>query len=382
MRGMTVIDEDRPLRIGRWLIALAALVVFGLFGGVLWYAYRDALAGDDEPRLVRADPAPFKTPPLDRGGERLANVGRPIVSVFKPVPEPPREEPLPAEEPLAPVEDDPAAGRLQGSDTAPDAAEIEPPPSALEPGAALQPEPEPEPEVAAPLPESPPEPAPEALAALEPALPEPTAPATPPAAVGVPTPGAPVPLARPSVPVPAEEPPAVAEEAPVGPAPVEPPAPEPPAPEPPAEDPLVIAGIEPAREPPPTRRTAPVAPPAPVEPVQPRRPVAEPLPQRQAVLVPPPAATVAPPRISGTVWRLQLAALSSESALPQAWNRLQSRYPDTLANVSANVERAQTSTGTLYRLQAGPFGDRTAALAACGEIRAQGGQCFIVATSQ
>src|SRR5215210_7107119 len=41
----------------RWALLLAALAVFGLSGGVVWWAYDQGIAGlGGEPPLVRADP--------------------------------------------------------------------------------------------------------------------------------------------------------------------------------------------------------------------------------------------------------------------------------------------------------------------------------------
>ena len=76
--------------------------------------------------------------------------------------------------------------------------------------------------------------------------------------------------------------------------------------------------------------------------------------------------------------RLQLAAVRSEGGLTQAWADLRQRYPAALGSVSPQVERTDTTSGPLYRLQAGPFSNREAAANACGAIRADGGQCFIV----
>ena len=71
-------------------------------------------------------------------------------------------------------------------------------------------------------------------------------------------------------------------------------------------------------------------------------------------------------------------AVRSENGLTQAWADLRQRYPGPLATVNPQVERTDTSSGPLFRLQAGPFNNREAAANACGSIRASGGQCFIV----
>ena len=98
-------------------------------------------------------------------------------------------------------------------------------------------------------------------------------------------------------------------------------------------------------------------------------------------LVRPESATPDPAQPSSAgagVYRLQLTAVRSESGLTKAWADLRDRYPAALASVSPEVERTQTSSGPLFRLQAGPFSTREAAANACGAIRSTGGQCFIV----
>src|SRR5690348_8843622 len=61
---------EAPPRRGRgWSLLLAGAAVFGLFGGVVWYAYTQGgvgLVGD--PPLIRAQLGPYKHVPEDRGG--------------------------------------------------------------------------------------------------------------------------------------------------------------------------------------------------------------------------------------------------------------------------------------------------------------------------
>lgn len=77
--------------------------------------------------------------------------------------------------------------------------------------------------------------------------------------------------------------------------------------------------------------------------------------------------------------RLQLAAVPNESDVAGEWKRLKKRIGAPLANLELHVERADLgSKGVFYRLQAGPFADRSAAAAACQDIKAAGGDCLIV----
>ncbi|MBK8158573.1 MAG: SPOR domain-containing protein [Rhodospirillaceae bacterium] len=90
-----------------------------------------------------------------------------------------------------------------------------------------------------------------------------------------------------------------------------------------------------------------------------------------------PAPTVEPTSESGI--RLQLASVPNESDVDGEWKRLRKRIGAPLENLELHVERADLGTkGVFYRLQAGPFADRSAAAATCQDIKAAGGDCLIV----
>ena len=109
---------------------------------------------------------------------------------------------------------------------------------------------------------------------------------------------------------------------------------------------------------------------------------AAPAPGPQRLVRAEPAAAPAPaPQPSATgagIYRLQLAAVRSEGGLTQAWADLRAALSGGAGAVSPQVERTDTTSGPLFRLQAGPFANREAAANACGAIRGSGGQCFIV----
>jgi hypothetical protein len=67
--------------------------------------------------------------------------------------------------------------------------------------------------------------------------------------------------------------------------------------------------------------------------------------------------------------------------MDQAWAQLRRRYPGVLDGLTPSVERIATVSGTLYRLQAGPFPSREDASGACSAIQARGGQCFVVSAA-
>ena len=109
---------------------------------------------------------------------------------------------------------------------------------------------------------------------------------------------------------------------------------------------------------------------------------AAPAPGPQRLVRADPAAGAAPapqrPASGVGIYRLQLAAVRSEGGLTQAWADLRQRFPAALGGVNPQVERTDTTSGPLFRLQAGPFTSRESAANACGSIRGSGGQCFIV----
>jgi hypothetical protein len=312
-------------RSGRgWFVLVLGIVVFAAFGGVVGYAYLKGLPGiGGEPPLIRAEAGPYRLAPEDRGGLAISNANSRIVTVLGNKPDEARVERI------LPPESSPAF----------EASEPEPMVGMPEPGdqpgrlAATEPS------------ASPPETgdlgtvAPDALPAADAlAMPYPRS---------KPLPSEPEPRAGPAeaeisaLPSPAS----VAESS------AEPPAPPAVAPAPQTPSPS---------EP---QATPPAAP-------------------RQLVRVEPaaPPVAAATPRTStgAGIFRLQLAAVRTDGGLTQAWADLRQRYPAALESVTPQVERTDTTSGPLYRLQAGPFATREAAANACGSIRASGGQCFIV----
>jgi SPOR domain len=335
-----VLEPYREPRQSRgWLTLLLGMLVFAVFGVVVGYAYFKGMPGiiGGEPPLIRAETEPYRHAPSDRGGLEVANVSSSIVSVLRPDTPPPRVEQLLPQEP--PVALDAAEPELEPSPPAapPAAPPAEDTPAATPPAAPVAPA---EPAVAA---------APDAAAPAEPdgGADAVAAEDAPPVATGVP-----IPLPKPAPPqqLAAREPPAAVRSVP----------------RPGAESAAPAAPAAPRRvNPPPTAEE-----PAPGN--GPRRLArAEPTGQPAA------ASPLRSGGLGGT-YRLQLTAVRSETGLTAAWADLRERYPRALAAVSPKVERTETGSGPLFRLQAGPFSSREAAANACGTIRSSGGQCFIV----
>ncbi|MFO1073850.1 MAG: SPOR domain-containing protein [Geminicoccaceae bacterium] len=334
-----------PRKSGGWLTIVLGAVVFAVFGAVVGYTYVNGLPGmEGEPPLIKADGGAYRHAPDERGGLDIPNASSSIVNVLKPKGEPPRvERLLPPETPMA----------VESTDEPPKAPEPAPAPA---PAPALR---------AAPV--APPTAAPPTAVVAAPK------PATPAPAAATPAPAKPV---ADSKPAPAPEPQRqAAAAAPIrrpacgrtarrrayGPGAAAVPQPTPPAPAPAAAP---VAAPTPA-----PRAAAPAPPPAPPAPVRQAR--VEPAPRPRPHLHPFRRAAAASTACSS--WRDALGF-----GLTQAWAQLKQRYPAALASADPRIERTDTTTGPLYRLQAGPYASRDDAAGACSTIRAGGGQCFIV----
>ncbi|HEY0014641.1 MAG TPA: SPOR domain-containing protein [Allosphingosinicella sp.] len=122
---------------------------------------------------------------------------------------------------------------------------------------------------------------------------------------------------------------------------------------------------EPRRTPPPVVRT-PVPPPVVVQRQAPP-PVARPAPA-------PRAATPAPVRAAASGrWRVQLGAFSNEANARRQWGSI--RSVSAVGALQHHIVRA----GAVWRLQAGPLGDRAAAARVCAAARSAGHDCIPVA---
>jgi outer membrane biosynthesis protein TonB len=118
--------QPRPRRV---LATALALLVMGLFGGGLWFAYvqgtRHAGGGDaasGSVPLIRADERPTKVKPEKPGGmdipdrdKLIYNPTRPVVEHLLPPPEKPLPRPAPPPNPLPPPEQPPAAAAAPAS---------------------------------------------------------------------------------------------------------------------------------------------------------------------------------------------------------------------------------------------------------------------------
>lgn len=163
----------------------------------------------------------------------------------------------------------------------------------------------------------------------------------------------------------------------------------------PVTPPVVAAAPVAKAAPPPAAKPAPApaaqaAPPkpAPAAPVQTATLAAPPKPAVPPAQAPAPqgakpaAAPATPPApakaASGGGWRIQLAAVRSESEAASEWKRLTGRYPGALSGLSMQVVKADLGDkGIFYRVQ-GVGLDEAKAKEACAQLKAQSVGCVVV----
>lgn len=118
-----MVDEIRPAGVGvklrtstrhplRWLVSGLFVLVFAVFGGVVWMALSEVRSVNREPLVVRAPSGPIKQAPEERGGLAVLNQNSPLVRSLanigdRPGPErilPPEETPPQSAAQALPVE--------------------------------------------------------------------------------------------------------------------------------------------------------------------------------------------------------------------------------------------------------------------------------------
>jgi hypothetical protein len=120
-----------------------------------------------------------------------------------------------------------------------------------------------------------------------------------------------------------------------------------------------------------------VAPPAPI-PAKPatQAPVRK-APPAAAAVEPTPAATRSA-LAGGTV--LQIGAYETQEIADGAWASFKARHAGIAGTLAEDVQKVDLGAkGIWYRLRMGPFADKTAAIAACEKLKAEGATCFLAA---
>lgn len=83
--------------------------------------------------------------------------------------------------------------------------------------------------------------------------------------------------------------------------------------------------------------------------------------------------------VSGGGFKVQLAAVRSDEAAKQEWNRLKNRYKEELGALTLTVQRVDLGAGkgVYHRIQAGPL-DEAAAERTCAALKAKNQACLVV----
>lgn len=113
--------------------------------------------------------------------------------------------------------------------------------------------------------------------------------------------------------------------------------------------------------------------PAPEQPAPQAAPAAPaPAPQQVAAADPSPAA-------GPSKYVVQVGAHKSQTEALAIYADIQQKNPSLLGNYPPIVQKAAVSNGTMYRLRVGPMDSKGAADKLCGQLKAQGTDCFVVA---
>ncbi|MGH6734620.1 MAG: SPOR domain-containing protein [Methyloceanibacter sp.] len=110
-----------------------------------------------------------------------------------------------------------------------------------------------------------------------------------------------------------------------------------------------------------------------VPPAAPAEAAPAPAPQQIAAAVPAPA-PAAPSK-----YVVQVGAHKSQTEALAIYADIQQKNPALLGNYPPIVQKAAVQSGTMYRLRVGPMDDKSAADKLCGQLKAQGTDCFVVA---
>lgn len=328
------------------------LAVFAAFAAIVWLAYQDGAYGPPvgEPPLIAAAGTPMKLAPGDPGGRVVADQGevRELMS-GEPLPAgPERLLPLP-EQPLTPATtSDVTVAADEGDPVSPTngAVSAEQPPAASLPPAAASgstssgasdiAQDEGDPVDGDPV---------GAEAALQALLEQ------------VSRPSGATPETSPST-AEREVRPAIAAPPPQPESPPEPESPRQPASAAPSRTGSGIAAIEPGQ---PVGAAAGSA----------RPPASQPAPQ------PTQAAAPSTDPVADR-YRVQLAAVREEADARRAWDLFMIDLGPVLTRLQPYFERAETTNGVFYRVQAGPFATLNSAESVCTELKQRNASCFVV----
>ena len=91
------------------------------------------------------------------------------------------------------------------------------------------------------------------------------------------------------------------------------------------------------------------------------------------------AANAPDPQTTSGIWRVQLAAVSSQEKARAEWTRIKARNDDLLGALVLNVQSVKLDRGIYYRIQTGPLPDRVASRNLCDRLKARDQDCLVIA---
>ena len=98
----------------------------------------------------------------------------------------------------------------------------------------------------------------------------------------------------------------------------------------------------------------------------------EPAPQQVAAADPAPAAADTPSK-----YLVQVGAHKSHTEALAIYADIQQKNPKLLGNYPPLVQKTSVGGGTMYRLRVGPIANKSEAYKLCGDLKAQGTDCFV-----
>jgi len=98
----------------------------------------------------------------------------------------------------------------------------------------------------------------------------------------------------------------------------------------------------------------------------------EPAPQQVAAADPAPAAADTPSK-----YLVQVGAHKSQTEALAIYADIQQKNPKLLGNYPPLVQKTSVGGGTMYRLRVGPIANKSEAYKLCGDLKAQGTECFV-----